>query len=464
MTIAITAPTRAAPAFVPSRRFFLKASAAAGGGLLLEALAPGVMRSAVAAIVPDTASLNAYIRITPDGIVTIMAKNPEIGQGVKTMLPMVIAEELDADWDRVRIEQAPLDATKYGRQFAGGSQATPQNYDPLRRVGAAARQMLVAAAAKNWGVQPEECRTEAGMISHPKTSRSLGYGALAATAATLPAPDLATVALKDPKDFKIIGRPIAGVDNAKIVTGQPLYGIDVELPGMLYAVFQKCPVFGGKVASADLDVVTAQPGVIDAFIIRASEANPSGDPVGLSDGVAIVAKSWWLANKARDRLEVTWDEGPGAAQSSVGFAQEAARLSQQAPAATIRSDGDVGAALKSAAQVVDAAYAYPFIPHMPLEPQNCTAHWQDGKIVFWAPTQLPGPGAALVAKTLGIDEKDVTVNMTRIGGGFGRRLRNDFMAEFGVDFAPGRRAGEAAVEPARRHAARFLSPGRVPLL
>jgi isoquinoline 1-oxidoreductase subunit beta len=423
------AATCAGTGFTPSRRFFLKASIAVGGGLLLQAGIPRLVPGAVAAPSAEAAVLNAYIRITPDGIITIMAKNPEIGQGVKTMLPMVIAEELDADWKNVRIEQAPLDAAKYGRQFAGGSQATPQNYDPLRWVGAVARYMLVAAAAKDWGVPPEECVTQAGVVSHPKSGHSAGYGALAAPAATMSVPDLGSVTLKKPKDFQIIGRPIPGVDNEKIVTGQPLFGIDVEVPGLVYAVFQKCPVFGGKVASANVDAMKAEPGVIDAFIVRANEANPDGDPLGLSDGVAIVAKSWWLANKARDKLDVTWDEGPVAAQSSSRFAQEAEKLSQQAPATIIRRDGDAAGAMRDAAHVVQAAYSYPFLPHISLEPQNCTAHVQDGKVVFWAPTQLPGAGAALVSKMLGIGEKDVTVNMTRIGGGFGRRLRNDFMAE-----------------------------------
>jgi len=423
------AATRAASAFSPSRRVFLTASAAAGGGLLLHAVVRPAIRAAMAAPEGEAPRLNAFIRIAPDGVVTIMAKNPEIGQGVKTMLPMVIAEELDADWKNVRIEQAPLDEAKFGRQFAGGSQATPQNYDPLRRVGAAARQMLVAAAAQQWGVPATECRTEAGTVVHPASGRSLGYGALAAAAAAQPVPDLASVALKDPKDFRIIGQPIPGVDNAKIVTGQKLFGIDVTMPGMLYAVFQKCPVFGGKVMSANIAAVRALPGIVDAFVVHASEANPGGDPVGMHDGVAIVAKSWWLANRARDKLEIVWDEGPVAAQSSTRFAADAAKLAQQEPASYIRRDGDVAAALKSAAHVVEAAYAYPFIPHMPLEPQNCTAHFQDDTIVFWAPTQLPGPGAKLVAATLGIPESNITVNMTRIGGGFGRRLRNDFMAE-----------------------------------
>jgi isoquinoline 1-oxidoreductase beta subunit len=433
MAIMITkrarAATRREASFSPSRRFFLRASAATGGGLLLQAMLPPLMRSAMAAPIAEATPLNAFIRSASDGVVTIMAKNPEIGQGIKTMLPMVIAEELDADWKNVRIEQAALDEAKFGRQFAGGSQATPLNYDPLRRVGAAARQMLIDAAAREWDVPAAECRTALGVVSHQKTGRSLSYGELAAKAATQPVPDLASVTLKDPKTFEIIGQPLPGVDNEKIVTGQPLFGIDFAVPGMLYAVFQKCPVFGGKVKSANIDAVKALPGVHDAFIVRASEANPTGDPQGVSDGVAIVAKNWWVANQARDKLDIAWDEGPVAAQSSTGFAREAAKLSQQAPASYLRRDGDVAASLKEATHVLEAAYSYPFLSHMPLEPQNCTAHFQDGKIVFWAPTQLPGPGAKLVAATLGIPASNITVNMTRIGGGFGRRLRNDFMVE-----------------------------------
>jgi isoquinoline 1-oxidoreductase beta subunit len=213
------------------------------------------------------------------------------------------------------------------------------------------------------------------------------------------------------------------------VTGQKLFGIDVTVPGMLYAVFQKCAVFGGKLTSANVDALRALPGVHDAFIVRASEANRHGDPQGLSDGVAIVAKSWWLASRAREKLEVAWDEGATAAQSSEGFARDAAKLAQGSPASYLRRDGDVAATLKGAAHVVEAAYSYPFLPHISLEPQNCTAHFQDGKVVLWAPTQNPDPGRRLVAATLGIAESDVTVKMTRIGGGFGRRLRNDFMAE-----------------------------------
>lgn len=403
------------------RRSFLKISAIAGGGFMLRAMLPSLAKADAPA-----EPLNAFIRIAPDGIVTIMSKNPEIGQGIKTMLPMVIAEELDVDWKQVRIEQAPLDEAKYGRQFAGGSMATPLNYEPLRRVGAAGRQMLVTAAARTWNVSASECRTEAGVVHHDKTGRSLAYGVLASTAVNVPVPDLASVQLKDPKTFKIIGRPMPGVDNAKVVTGQKLFGIDVTVPGMLHAVFQKCPVFGGKVVSANVEAIKALPGVHDAFIVR---GNGDGDPQGLADGVAIVAKSWWVANRARQKLDVAWDEGSTAAQSSEGFAERAASYAKGAPASYLRRDGDAATALKNSAHIVEAAYAYPFLSHIDLEPQNCTAHFQDGKVVFWAPTQNPGPGAKLVATALGIAESDITVNMTRVGGGFGRRLRNDFMAE-----------------------------------
>ena len=409
-----------------SRRGFLKVSAAVGGGLLLHATFPPLARAAAASSSPDESAspINAYVRIAPDGIVTITSKNPEIGQGIKTMLPMLIAEELDVDWANVRIEQAMLDPAKYGRQFAGGSMATPLNWEPMRRVGAAGRQMLVAAAAETWGVPAAECRTASGIVSHSASGRKLRYGALAAKAASLPAPDMMRVALKDPKDFKIIGQPIHGIDSPLVVTGKPLFGIDVKLPGMLHAVFEKCPVFGGRIVSANIDAIKALPGIHDAFIVKGGT-----DPHGLVDGVAIVAESWWTANRARETLKVVWDEGVTASDSSVEFARRAAELAKSAPAQSLRRDGDVDTALAGAAHVVEAAYAYPFLAHISLEPQNCTAHVHDGKAELWAPTQNPGPGAELVASTLGIAVSDVTVRMTRCGGGFGRRLRSDFMAE-----------------------------------
>ena len=406
-----------------SRRAFLRASIAVGGGLLLDFSLPGVLHARAGS--PQTAStLNAFVQISNDGAVAIVSKNPEIGQGIKTMLPMLIAEELDVDWASVRIEQALSDPARYGLQFAGGSRATPLNWEPLRRVGAAARQMLMTAAAQTWSVPVSECATESGNVIHIPTKRRLGYGRVASKAALLAAPDLAQVALKDPKDFKIIGTSQPGVDSPLVVAGKPLFGIDVTVPGMLYAVFVKSPVFGGRVASANLDAVKAQAGVRDAFIV-------SGGPVfnGLVGGIAIVGTNWWQVDKARETLQVVWDEGAAAAQSSSGFAERALELSTQAPGAKLLADGDVTQALGAAARRLEAAYSYPFLSHATLEPQNCTAHFQDGKVEIWAPTQNPDAGRKIVAKTLGLTDADITIHMTRCGGGFGRRLMNDYMVE-----------------------------------
>jgi isoquinoline 1-oxidoreductase beta subunit len=410
-----------------TRRQFLRVTGLAGGGMLLatclEPLAIGVGEAAAAAPLED-AALNAFIRIATDGRVTIVAKNPEIGQGMKTMLPMLIAEELDVDWKNVIVEQGSLDTVNFQNQSAGGSNATPTHWLPLRRVGAAARAMLVTAAAQRWGVPESECETSSGSVYHRPSGRRLPYGRLVRQAVTLTPPDLEKVTLKESKAFRIIGTRVPGVDNRTIVTGRGLYGIDFTLPGMLYATYPKCPVFGGKVASANLDHVKAQPGVRHAFVVEGGAALN-----GLLGGVAIVADSWWAAQRAREALEVTWTEGPAAAQSSAAIAEQATGIARQAPQRTLRRDGDPEAALAGAARVVEAEYAYPFLAHAPLEPMNCTAHFRDGSLELWAPTQTPQRGRGLVATTLGIPEDRIAIHLLRAGGGFGRRLNNDYLVE-----------------------------------
>ena len=412
-----------------SRRSFLRASVIAGGGMMLAYYIEPMEKVLAAQFGPPVTLLPAsFITIAPDGVITIIAKNPEIGQGVKVMLPMLIAEELDADWKDVRIEQGDLNPAKYGLQIAGGSTATPINWEPMRQLGAQCRQMLIGSAAQTWNVPESECTTTASRVHHVASKRSATYGELASKAATMPVPDPKTLKMKDPKDYRFIGHSMANPDIKKILTGKPVFGIDFTMPGMLYANYEKCPVFGGKVVSANLDEVKAQPGIRHAFVVE-----PSGDPSALGGGVAIVADSWYQARHARDNvLKVVWDEGPTAAQSSELYATTSVEMSKNDPGQTLRKDGDADAAFGTAAHVVEAAYSYPFLSHVPLEPMNCSAYFKDGKLEVWAPSQTPASGVGQTAKTLGIDQKDITLHLTRMGGGFGRRLTNDYMVEVAV--------------------------------
>jgi isoquinoline 1-oxidoreductase beta subunit len=390
------------------RRHFIKVGALAGGGLLVGTLVHlGDLDAAAAAGAGDFTP-NAFIRITPAGTVSIIAPNSEMGQGVKTSLPMIVAEELDVRWEQVTVTQGDLNPA-YGRQTSVGSQSTPSNFAPLRRAGATARAVLVQAAAETWGVPAADCTTDSGAVLHRASNRRATYGELATKAASLTPPT--NVQLKDPKDFKLLGTRVPGVDNPKIVTGAPLFGIDVQLPGMLYATYTKCPVFGGRVASADLDAVKARPGVRDAFVIDGVE--------GLPSGVAIVADSTWNAFSATKALKVKWEEGPVVSQNSAEMAKQAEQLATGTPAP----------AAPNGAKIVKAAYHYPFLVHATLEPQNCTAVFKNGTMEMWAPSQIPAVGQGLVAKGLGIAPKDIVVHITRLGGGFGRRGSNEFSIE-----------------------------------
>lgn len=393
------------------RRQFIKISGLVGGGLLVasaldtaEALASGTAALTPAA---DFAP-NVFVSIAPSGAVTLIAPNSEMGQGIKTSLPMIIAEELDVKWEQVTVVQGDLNPA-YGRQFSVGSGSTVANYAAMRRAGAAARAVLVEAAAQEWQVNASECTTADGMVMHAASNRKASYGALATKAAQLPPP--ANVTLKDPSTFKLLGTRIAGVDNRQIVKGAPLFGIDVKLPGMLYATYTKCPVFGGDVVSANLDEVKAKPGVREAFVLSGI--------AGLPSGVAVVADSTWNAFSATKALKVQWNEGAQVSQSSADMAAQAVALA--------KANGPV--ALPQGAKAVDAVYHYPFLAHATLEPQNCTAWFKDGVMEMWTPTQIPASGQGLVSKGLGLAAKDVKVHITRLGGGFGRRGSNEFSLE-----------------------------------
>jgi isoquinoline 1-oxidoreductase beta subunit len=419
------------PSSLPSssRRRFLQTSAVAGGGLLLGLYGAHAGAAAqIAKIVDEPAEFtpNAFIRVGADGGVRIVSKQPEIGQGIKTSLPMVIAEELEVDWKDVHIVQGDLNPA-YGSQSAGGSTSTPNNYNDFHKLGATARTMLVQAAAQTWGVPAAECHAADSAVWHPASKRSLPYKALVTKAATLPVPAADTVVLKKPADYKIIGQRIGGVDNALVVAGKPLFGIDTKLPGMLYATFVKCPTLGGKARSANLAAVKALPGVHDAFIIEGVANNPRG----LTSGVAIVASSTWTALSARKQLKVEWDEGSGANHSWEGFAAKARELSGKRGETILREDGNVTAAFSSAVKTVEAAYVYPFISHASIEPQNCTAWFkpEDGTLELWAPTQNPGSAQDLITSTLNIAKEKITLHITRSGGGFGRRLSSDYAVE-----------------------------------
>jgi len=400
-----------------ARRHFLAASLVGAGVLAFEADFTLAADAGTAAV-----PINAFIRISADNKVTIGAKNPEVGQGIRTMLPMLIAEELDVSWDQVVIEQTLADPKTFGSQVAGGSTATPTQYLPMRQVGAAARQMILAAAAKTWGVEVASLTTKAGIVTHAASGRKSPYAAFAREAAAIPAPELAKVALKTPDQFTIIGQSKKGVDTPKIVTGQPLFGIDVDMPGLLRAALIKAPAHGATLSSHDAAAALKIKGVVAVVPI-----NSGFVPLGKFDALAVVADKWWTAQKARSAVKPVWDDAAQKQFSTAGYEAGAAKAHSEPPQGDIFKAGDVATALAGAAKTITADYDYPFLAHGALEPQNCTALWKDGKIEIWAPSQNPGAGRAETAKFAGVSPDDLTIHLTRMGGGFGRRLMNDYM-------------------------------------
>ena len=406
----------------PGRRQFITVSLAATGGLLV------AMRADLSGtqMPAPTGPLNFpthYIQIDPDDRVLIWCAQPEMGEGTKTSLPMLVAEELDADWTRVRVEFTTTDM-KYGGQGVGGSDAIRADWDNLRRIGATARALLVAAAAADWGVPAAECDTAGHTVRHPGTSRTARYGSLAARAATLTVPR--DVPLKDPSRYRLIGTRVSGIDNHKIVTGQPLFGIDVRLPNMKYAAVVKCPVFNGRPLTIDSTRARQIPGVRDIVEIKGLD-----NPTFLMPGVAVVADTTWAAFKGRDALVVQWEEGPYASESNASLIEQFQTL-LAAPPATLHNSGRVDEALASAAIVVDNTFSYPFVSHATLEPHNCSAEFKNGEVWVRGPIQMPTSAISVVARATGLPIDKVHVDFTRIGGGFGRRLMSDYAAEAAV--------------------------------
>jgi len=363
---------------------------------------------------PPTGKPMSYIHIGTDDSVTFWIPKSEMGQGPTTACSQMLAEELECDWSKVRVQVAPVDPSSFGHQTTVGSQAIRSTWDPLRRAGAEGREMLISAAAQQWGVDRAQCRAENGYIINTATNARLSYGSLAEAAAKLPVP--ANVTLKDAKQYRIIGKPVKRLDTHDKVNGRAQFGIDARIPGMVYAVIERCPVFGGKVASFDASKTKAVPGVKDV--------------VQISRGVAVVADNTWAAMQGRRVLTVQWDEGAGASVSSASIRQMFAQKARE-QGAVARKEGDAQAGLAKVTKKVEAVYEVPFLSHAPMEPMNCTVHVRADGAEVWAPTQSPTTSRAVVAQTLGIAPEKVNLHTLFMGGGFGRRGEGelDFVAE-----------------------------------
>lgn len=401
-----------------TRRNFLKAAAATSGGLLLgfhwAGASDGMKVISPADVAESDVAFNSYLSISPDDVVTLFSPNPELGQNIKTSFPMIVAEELDADWSRVVVKQAPLDTSKFERQLTGGSGAIPHSWDRLRKAGATARQMLMQVAATRWKVPVSELETQSGKVLHKKSGRSAAYGELATDAAKLPVPE--DVTLKDPRDFRLIGKMVRNVDNHEMVTGKPLYGLDVYREGMLHAMIQRPEAFGMKLKSVDAAAAKAMPGIVDVVTFK--------------NNVAVVGKSTWQVIKARRALKIAWEKD-GAIESTADHNAIFKKLldSPADESFVKRKDGDVEAAFKSAARVITREYQCPFLSHTPMEPMNFFAHVREDGVELIGPSQTPDMARNEVARLLGMDPARITLELTRLGGGFGRRLKADYVTE-----------------------------------
>jgi isoquinoline 1-oxidoreductase subunit beta len=399
-----------------NRRDFLKIAGTTAGGLFigfnwLGCDSPKIEVLSDEQVLSQAKNFNAYLSIAPSGDIVIYSPNPELGQNIKTSFPMVVAEELDADWKKVRVLQANLDTEKFDRQLTGGSGAMPHSWERLRKAGATARYLLVAAAAKEWAVPAEEITTSEGMIFHKGSGKEASYGDMAIAASMIEAPE--DVVLKDKKDFKIIGTPVKNVDSRAIYTGKPLYGLDFYREGMMHAMIQR-PPFGMKIKSVDDSAAKAVNGVSQV--------------VTFDNNVAVIGNSTWPLMKAKKLLKVEY-EPDGMVESTSDHDRIFREMLDSGKAEERRRDGNVDMAFKNAAQVVTAEYQCPFLSHSPMEPMNFFAHVKENSAELIGPTQTPDRAASSAAEILGIPKENITVEITRLGGGFGRRLRADYADE-----------------------------------
>lgn len=372
---------------------------------------------------------NIYVSIAADGSVTVICNRSEMGQGVRTSLSMVVADELDADWALVKVRQAPADEARFGNQDTDGSRSMRHWYEPMRRCGAAARTMLELAAAAQWKVPVGECRAQLHKVVHQPSGRELGYGELAAAASALPVPGRDSLRLKQPSEFRYIGKEASrAIDGADIVNGRAVFGADVHFDGMLYAVVARPPVYGGKVKSVDSSAALKVPGVVKVLQIEGRPLPSEFQPLG---GVAVVAKNTWAAIKGREALKIQWDDGPNAGYDSIAYRKELEAAARQ-PGKVLRSTGDLDDALAKADSTLEASYYLPHLSQSPMEPMVAVARFKDGQCEAWAPSQAPQVTRERVAERLGIPFEKVTVNITLLGGGFGRKSKPDFVVEAAV--------------------------------